>query len=1104
MGSHLTPANSKPDKKPGSGLASETPSRSSATSSSSAGGLSSNLLEALRSQGGHADTIFQHLDQSNGVASPIVTSFAQDASRFLWIGTQLGVLRWDGYRLRQYSAQLGVAGALPDSYVNALLVDPSGELWVGTNSAGLVRYDATTDKFVRYLPAALAMNHLRVSALASDGAGGLWVGTDGGLDHLDIATGRYDRLDTKAILPFGGGPETGSSGAAMEVQAQRRITTLLKDRANRLWVGTEGGLFVRTSAEQSFAAVHLPTAGDGTVSVLSLDEDSKGGIWVGTTEGVYASYGPPEEAVLHQVVGAGPLNPLEGEAISSIIEARPGTMWFGTTSQGIISFDIKSRATFEILHDIAVPTSLSDDSVAALFRDAAGTVWVATQRGASYTNTIDQGIRTYFGGSSRKDALSDKDVFSVYPMQNGPIWLGTTNGIDLFDQAGKKLKHLSADAKHSETAVPPGAVRGLAQAGDGTVYIAANVGIYHAQTDGTGLREVRLNLKPAPSANALLYQPASEEKTNDALSSPARLWIGSNEGLFLLDLDTRGESSSMVHTLVKPPLASPLSNRRVSAILPGHHNDLWVGTQNGLNHLDLATMAVQQFLPNPADSSSLASGFVSSLLWDQQGRLWVGTQGGGIAVMQGDAPHTTHRIIDQLPSVNVDKMLLGHDGRVWASTDGGIVVIDTHTFALRPLGIQDGAPITGYWVNSGAELENGRMIFGGVGGVTSLDPTMLLPEGGVHPVVITDLVVGGKPAPAEQENKGAARNDLDAKLSADPAAASVAPIVIQPNANSMTAEFSALDYLAPQQDQYQYRLVGFDESWIQTTADRRLASYTNLPPGSYTLEIRASNSAGVWGPTRAIPVRVLPAWNQTVGFWIGVTVLSLLILIGIILGATAYLRRQRRELEKEVARRTAELEQMTVELQQSKQMLERMAYSDSLTGLPNRRMFTEYFRRLLALKRRQKGAFALLMIDLDDFKEVNDTFGHDAGDALLKEVARRLNLLVRESDCFARLGGDEFAMLLAESNQYDGVENVCRKIVESFHEPILFQGIALRTTPSIGVVLYPGNGESQDKLYKMADVALYRVKSEGGNAWQWCAEDPDLTSAGASEPQSML
>jgi diguanylate cyclase (GGDEF)-like protein len=162
-----------------------------------------------------------------------------------------------------------------------------------------------------------------------------------------------------------------------------------------------------------------------------------------------------------------------------------------------------------------------------------------------------------------------------------------------------------------------------------------------------------------------------------------------------------------------------------------------------------------------------------------------------------------------------------------------------------------------------------------------------------------------------------------------------------------------------------------------------------------------------------------------------------------------------------------------------------MAYRDSLTGLPNRRMFTEQFKSLLALKRRQEGCFSLLLMDFDHFKRINDTHGHDAGDAVLVEMTRRMEALVRESDCLARLGGDEFGLLLGQSADIEGTEMVCRKIIESFGAPVLFEGLALKTAPSIGIAIYPFDGNSQDTLYKAADLALYRAKRSGGNGCCW-------------------
>ena len=171
-------------------------------------------------------------------------------------------------------------------------------------------------------------------------------------------------------------------------------------------------------------------------------------------------------------------------------------------------------------------------------------------------------------------------------------------------------------------------------------------------------------------------------------------------------------------------------------------------------------------------------------------------------------------------------------------------------------------------------------------------------------------------------------------------------------------------------------------------------------------------------------------------------------------------------------------------LQDAQNELETIAYLDSLTQLSNRRMFTEDFRRLAAFSRRHGTRFASILIDLDRFKLVNDTFGHDAGDALLVKVAERLRGVIRESDRLARLGGDEFAILLPDVQDPETVSKFCRRIIEAFETPLEVNGESVHATPSVGVAIFPDHGENHDAIYKAADLALYEAKRGGRNTWR--------------------
>jgi diguanylate cyclase (GGDEF)-like protein/PAS domain S-box-containing protein len=153
--------------------------------------------------------------------------------------------------------------------------------------------------------------------------------------------------------------------------------------------------------------------------------------------------------------------------------------------------------------------------------------------------------------------------------------------------------------------------------------------------------------------------------------------------------------------------------------------------------------------------------------------------------------------------------------------------------------------------------------------------------------------------------------------------------------------------------------------------------------------------------------------------------------------------------------------------------LERMAYYDPLTGLANRRLLREKTDHALALAERGGHEVALLYMDLDSFKEINDTLGHAAGDRTLEEVSRRLEEAVRDADTAARVGGDEFALLMAEVEGEEGAVRVARRILKRLERPVEFEGHSLEVGASIGVAIYPRYADDFDELMRQADLAMY-------------------------------
>lgn len=190
---------------------------------------------------------------------------------------------------------------------------------------------------------------------------------------------------------------------------------------------------------------------------------------------------------------------------------------------------------------------------------------------------------------------------------------------------------------------------------------------------------------------------------------------------------------------------------------------------------------------------------------------------------------------------------------------------------------------------------------------------------------------------------------------------------------------------------------------------------------------------------------------------------------------------------------------LTQELSEQKKAMEHMALHDTLTGLPNRNMLGDRLNEMLGVARRDKSSFTTVMMDLDGFKNVNDTYGHAVGDSLLKEVASRLKACLRPNDTVCRLGGDEFILLLGDI-QNDSSLDICKRVSTEISKPIIIQGTQLTIGFSMGVVKCSDHRDSPEELIHKADQAMYQVKARGGGMHMY---DKDSTDGNDSFKQAV-
>ena len=992
---------------------------------------------------GLAETTFDHLGRANGLVHDYITALAQDRSGFLWIGTEGGLARYDGYRFRTYKRDVDSDQSLPDNFVLSLHVDQAGRLWVGTQSGGLARYDDQTDRFVRVPTCAQGLSSPEITAIADDGAGGLWIGTWAGLNRLDPATG--------AVHAFR------HNGADPTSLPHDQVWSLLRDRAGTLWVGTAAGLARLTPDGAGFASLPPddPVVAKALAdSISSLFEDASGRIWVGTFRNGVLSVDP---ASGHATALPEPPGGLHGAEIESIAAIDSGGLWFGTDGAGISSLDVSTGRKRLLQHNPLVPASVVDDHVNALLRDRSGLVWVGTQNGLDRYDPSTAAVTTVFGGPGQKDGISDPQVVSLAAAKTGLVWLGLGDqGIEVLDPASHRIAAIRPDPANPDKSLPGGSTNALSISPDGSAWIGTDHGLYHADPLGRSVTLVKLEaLRPTPRIRSLL-----------ALRD--EVWIGTQDGLLRYRI---GLKEVRVYP-ADPDGTSGLTDGRILVILPDSDGRLWIGTEHGLNRLDPESGRVERFLPDPTDRASLSNSVIMTLVLDRGGRLWVGSAGGGIDVLESDDEPGKARFRhlgtrEGLPDSLVDAILLDADGRIWATTDNRMAVIDPATFTVTPMLAAEGVHILTYWQQSAVVTPQEELVFGGSGGLTVIRPDQLAGKPPPPPpLVVTDARVGHRSVPSGPFNR----------------AGGPEPIALPPEDRGFQLEFAGLDLAAPDRERYAYWLEGFDSSWVD--APQRVATYTNLPPGAYRLHIRVSDREAGWvEPLAPLPIHVQAALYETLWFKAALGVAGVLVISLLFQARTSSLRRRRAELQVLVEQRTAELVA-------ANERLEALATTDGLTGVVNRRRFMELAGQELDRCRRLGHPLSIGLADLDDFKRINDRWGHLTGDSVLRTTACRFRDECRRIDTLARYGGEEFILLMPETGP-EAALSACERLRQSLaKQPIPVDGNELEVTVSIGIAPWTGGNETLEELIDRADKALYAAKKMGKNRIETASATP--------------
>ena len=934
---------------------------------------------------------------------------------------------------------------LPHNMVLTLAQTPDGYLWAGTWE-GLARWNGTEFAvFDRANTLELRGNGVRALAVGRDG--GLWVGTArAGL--LRLHEGRWQRWARDTGFPFD------------------EIMWLHEDARGALWIAAEDAGAARM--DRAGVQVFDAASGLGHTTVYTIAEGPDGAIYLGHDAGIdriegnrAVSWGAPRglpavavrsihfDALGGAVVSAGwelwrlqadrfvrdPRQDRLGE-LALVAVDRSGSLWAGSVDTGLWRL---GEARVE-----AVDSSLGlpQNRVTAWLQDREGSIWIGTSAGLARLKDLP------FASIGARRGLSDEYVRAIHPSQRGGMWLATSHGLnhsrDGVVQQWTRREGLPSDSLLS-----------LDEGADGTVWI----GTYGAGV--ARMREDRIETVPGTA------ELADRQVRAVLVRDDGSVWLGTNAEL----------AQWRDGKLTRYTTRDGLPRNYVMALAESADGQLWIGTSNGLARYD-----GQRFHRYVRDDGFPARD-VFAIHVQIDGTLWLGTGEGLVRLRDG-----RFSLIDTergLPHNSVFQVLDDGLGHLWMCSNKGAFRIpraqleraaDEPSFRIQPMsfGRLDGMGDTqcnGGSQPAAARGADGRLWFATAAGASVVDPSRRfdLPE---------------PPTPVSIES---ARID---GVEALPASALQLPA----GPHKIELEYAGLSLMVPERVRYRHRLTGFDPGWIDAGGSR-LAVYSNLAPGDYRFEVEAS-SGGPWsGQPAVLEIGVVPQFWQTLGFRLALLGLIALSLWGLLRWRVGQARANELRLASLVEVRTRDLaeqaerlaaadkekSQLLEALRQQAQALARLASEDSLTGLPNRRAFDERLALAFERTRREGGPLSVALADIDLFKQINDTWSHAVGDAVLRALAEVLCRHVSSEVYAARYGGEEFALLftgLAADEAARRCEDL-RHEVERLDLSALAPSLTVRL--SVGVVKDDGRAPHHEKLLSAADENLYAAKRAGRN-----------------------
>lgn len=781
------------------------------------------FFQSLTAQNRH-NLKFEHFGLEEGLSQVTARCLLEDQDGFIWVGTQDGLNRFDGYSFKVFRNDLLQNGSLSSSFIQCMMMGRNGSLLIGTND-GLNIYDPKSETFQVIRGQAGNSTHLSsnvITALLEDSKGRVWIGTKTGLNILNRDKGMFAPVQV--------------SDLANSIR-DMCISSLLEDDVGNIWVGTKNGLYFlekETNTVSSFFNDPADNASLSSNEITEIFQDANGQMWIGTKNGLnrFATHGGSNRFVHNSHVTGS----ISDDYIHKIFQDSDNHLWVTTANGGINLFNHSTETFQSYQHDPEDPSSLGNNSVMDMIEDRNGNFWIGvSNRGLNFHDPRTQRFQHIKYQPNKKLSLIDNAVRSILKTKNGKLWVGSFTGLSVMDLEKNNTLYYQHDPNNPYS-LSANYVLSLVEDHQGTIFTGTAKGLHIFHPEENRFSEFQINHKK-PFANSAIGPMMVDAENN--------LWLfADSRGLY--KMNDKGRE------LTHYPLSNTGEYSSINAIFQDSKRRVWIGTGSGLVLHQREGEQLQFFKHVPSDEATISNNIITCITEDTNGRIWVGTIAGLNLYDEKQGAFKSYRVSDGLSNEYIYGALVDDNGEIWISTNKGINRFNPETETFTVYDKADGLQSNEFNGRAYFKDENGLLYFGGVNGLSIFHPDSIQESTNTPNVVLTNFLLFNKPV--RVSDSSALHQSLDL----------IEEITLDHTEDMFAFEFSALNYAQAEKNQFAYRLDPFNSDWIYTNAKDRKAVYTRVPPGTYTFQVKASNDDGYWTPeAKEITVKILPAWWQT-------------------------------------------------------------------------------------------------------------------------------------------------------------------------------------------------------------------------------------------------